>query len=248
MNEIRLTDKSARICFKFYFTGHGCTFSGSNLLTNMVMIDEGEGYVPIEEMLRKLSRKSNFSVSAILDCCRNEISAKSKVEKVKPDFGQLSIIFGCKQGRISTITDGRSILTKAFIDHFEDPQIQGRPFPNIALLGFAPIASYAEHVNNTSKCYRIYEAQNISEKTGIKAFLAYIATTKLGRKADALDRFAVEFEDNFVDTVLQLQQMPDSDWSTYKIPPALQRTICSELDSIGGGRQIVGGNTPLANT
>ena len=77
INEIRSTDKSARIAFKFYFSGHGCTYKGSNMLTNMVMINDSDGTIPIEEKLRKLSRKSNLSVSAILDCCRNEIEAKS---------------------------------------------------------------------------------------------------------------------------------------------------------------------------
>lgn len=119
IGEVRATDKSARICFKFYYSGHGCTFAGSNLLTHIVCINEGDGFIPIEEKLRKLSRKSNLSVSAILDCCRNEIESKSRQSKEKPDYGQLSILFGCKQGRISTISDGRSLLTKAYIEHFE---------------------------------------------------------------------------------------------------------------------------------
>jgi hypothetical protein len=85
--EIRSEDKSARICFKFYYSGHGCTFAGSNMLTHMVCISDGDGYIPIEEKLRKLSRKSNLSVSAILDCCRNEIEAKARASMEKPDFG-----------------------------------------------------------------------------------------------------------------------------------------------------------------
>jgi hypothetical protein len=54
--EIRTTDKNHRICFLFYYTGHGCTFKESNMLTNMVMIQDTDGYIPIEEKLRKLSR------------------------------------------------------------------------------------------------------------------------------------------------------------------------------------------------
>lgn len=126
--------------------------------THMVMINESDGYIPIEEKLRKLSRKKNISVSAILDCCRNNIESKSQVDMNKPDCGQLSILFGCKSGSVSTIANGVSKFTRDYIEHFENPQIQARPFPNIAILGFKPISLYGEHVNNTAKCYRIYES------------------------------------------------------------------------------------------
>jgi hypothetical protein len=53
----------------------------------MVMIADGEGFIPIEEKLRKLSIKSNVIVIGILDCCRNTISSKSKASKNLPDFG-----------------------------------------------------------------------------------------------------------------------------------------------------------------
>lgn len=75
-----------RVCFKFYFSGHGCTFKGSTMLTNMVMKEDDNGwYIPIEEMLRKLSLGRNVSISAILDCCRNTIEAKSQQDKTIPD-------------------------------------------------------------------------------------------------------------------------------------------------------------------
>jgi hypothetical protein len=70
MFEIRNKDDKARICFFFYYSGHGCTFEGSNMSTHMVMINEADGYFPIEDELKKLSRKSNISVASVLDCCR----------------------------------------------------------------------------------------------------------------------------------------------------------------------------------
>ena len=57
------------------------------MLTHMVMISEQEGFIPIEEKLRKLSIKANVIVISILDCCRNSIESKAKIESSLPDYG-----------------------------------------------------------------------------------------------------------------------------------------------------------------
>jgi hypothetical protein len=121
ITEIRSADKSHRICFLFYFTGHGCTFKESNMLTNMVMIEETDGFIPIEEKLRKLSVKPNVIVIGVFDGCRNTIKAKSKTRQNLPDFGQLSILFACKAGGISLIKGDRSVFTQKFIEYFSKP-------------------------------------------------------------------------------------------------------------------------------
>jgi hypothetical protein len=53
----------------------------------MVMISEQEGFIPIEEKLRRLSIKANVIVISILDCCRNSIESKAKIESSLPDYG-----------------------------------------------------------------------------------------------------------------------------------------------------------------
>jgi hypothetical protein len=91
MNEkitlLRAESKENKICFFFYFSGHGCTFVESNMLTYMVMLTEDDGYLAIEEKLRRLSRKSNVVVIVWLDSCRTIVNTKSKVENKVVDFG-----------------------------------------------------------------------------------------------------------------------------------------------------------------
>ena len=139
----------------------------------MVMTNQFDGFIDIEANLRKLSRLINTSVFAILDCCRSEIEAKSKQETNSIDHGQLTILFGCKQGKISMVKDGKSILTQKYIKHFEDPFNQSQLFPSMALVG---LNHSGETVGNTIKCYRIYENFQITSKTSTKQFLSYIAT------------------------------------------------------------------------
>ena len=198
IGEIKAENPNNRISFLFYYSVHVCTFAGSNMLTHMVMIDSGEGYIPIEEKLRKLSTKSNVVVIAVLDCCRNTIESKSKVKTNQPDFGQLSLVFSCKAGRISIIKEGRSLFSKAFIEYFELPENQNKPYPNIAFIGFDALTRGGEHVNNMSKMVLFYEGKKVDKKltkdTPVKEFLSYVSTEILQGEPDEQDDLAARLK------------------------------------------------------
>lgn len=54
----------------------------------------------------------------------------------------------------------------------------------------------------------------------------------MNRPPNGLEKFANMLTDNFVDTVLQMKQLPEEDWAQYNFPAALLRTLQAELELI----------------